>query len=266
MSEPAEIAHTLDLLAFGPHPDDVELFCGGLVASAVTRGHRVAIVDLTRGERGTRGTVSERAREADEAARILGVASRENLALPDAGLAPHAPGDVDDVTSPVLQVVACVRRLRPTTVLVPFWRERHPDHEAASALITRALFLARLEKVACAGSHAPFSPQTVLYYPMRVAAEPSFVVDVSDVYETKQRAIRAHVSQVGAAAAASGTLVGAPGALLALEARDRLHGSEIGVAYGEPYIVRERMALRDPLAHFTTERTGPAFFFSDRSR
>jgi bacillithiol biosynthesis deacetylase BshB1 len=258
-------APSLDLLAFGPHPDDVELFCGGLVSSAVVRGHRVGIVDLTRGERGTRGTVDERALEAAEAARILGVDARENLALPDAGLAPFAPSDLEDERSPVLRVVECIRRLRPVTVLVPFWRERHPDHEAASALITRALFLARLAKVACESVHPPFSPTTVLYYPMRVEAEPSFVVDVSDVYDVKRRAIRAHVSQVGNDAAESGTLVGAPGALTALEARDRRYGAEIGATFGEPYIVRERMAIRDPVAHFAQARAGQAFFFPDLS-
>jgi len=252
----------VDALFFGPHPDDVELFCGGTVARLVARGHTVALVDLTRGERASRGTVDVRARESDEAARILGVAARENLALKDGGLRAHAEGDDEDPASPVLRIADVLRRARPRVVVLPYPRERHADHEAASALVTRALTLARLAKVTTTSGASAHEVRTVLLYPQRVLAEPSFVTDVSDVYERKLAAIRAHASQVSEDAQ-NGTLVGSPGALDALVARDTFYGAQIGVARAEPFVSRARLSVDDPLAFFDEGARGRAFFFPD---
>lgn len=258
----ARIETPQDAVFFGPHPDDVELFCGGTVARLVTQGHTVALVDLTRGERASRGTVEGRAQEAAEAARVLGVSTRENLALRDGGLRATAEGDDDDPASPVLRVADVLRRARPRVVFIPFPRERHADHEAASALVTRALTLARLAKVQTASGAAAHEVRTVLFYPQRVLAEPSFVVDVSDVYEKKLAAIRAHASQVGEDAT-NGTLVGSPGALDALVARDSFYGAQIGARRAEPFVTRARLAVDDPLTFFDEGARGRAFFFPD---
>jgi bacillithiol biosynthesis deacetylase BshB1 len=252
-----------DVVAFGPHPDDVELCCGGLVAKLVALGHRVALVDLTRGEMSTRGTVDERAGEASEAARVLGVAQRANLALPDGGLR----GDDDAHAAAVAHTL---RTLRPELVLAPWAVERHPDHEAAHALVRRAVFLAGLRKWAGSLEQA-HRPRTVLWYPMRHIAEPSFVVDVSAHYETKRAAIQCHRSQVSAppgtapgSAAGAATLVGSALSLSSLEARDAFYGAQIGVAFGEPFIVDEAVAIDDPVAHFRGRP--PALFFPARTR
>jgi bacillithiol biosynthesis deacetylase BshB1 len=242
---------TLDLLAFGPHPDDVELFCGGLLATAGERGHRAGVVDLTRGEMASRGTPETRAAETEAASRALGLVHRENLGLPDAHVR------VDDEAA--ARVVEALRRLRPEMVVAPYWHERHPDHEATSALVTRALFLAGLRKY---GDGEPHTPRQVLYYPMRHLAEPSFVVDVTAVHARKMAAVRCYGSQVEARADAPPTLVGSALSLSSLEARDAFYGARIGVPFGEPYVVRETLGLADPLDHFRRNQFGgkPLYF------
>jgi N-acetylglucosamine malate deacetylase 1 len=261
--------YKIDLLAFGPHPDDVELFCGGLLACAAARGQRTGIIDITRGERSTRGDPDTRAREAAAAAQTLGVSLRECLALPDGWLSPGAGFDLaDDERSraaPVSRVVEVLRRLRPELVLVPWERERHPDHEAASALLTRALFFAGVVRFETEPSHAPFTPRQVLYYPMRYQAAATFVVDVSAVYELKSAAIARYESQVAHRQDAPFTLVGSPLSLSSLEARDRYYGAHIGVSHGEPYITRETMGLKDPLAHFRENPFARPLLFGERA-
>lgn len=254
-----------DAVFVGPHPDDVELFCGGLVASLVDRGHRVAIVDLTRGERASRGTPDERAVEAAAAAQVLGVAHRENCELPDAGLDPsgHLAAQLDPI-------VRALRRLQPEVLVVPWERERHPDHAAASALVVRASFLAGLASWAppSDGEHRdPASPsrhvvEQILYYPMRELTEPTFVVDVTQAYSKKTAAIARHRSQVGPGPGE--TLVASPLSLPSLEARDRFYGAQIGVAYGEPYVARQMLGLCDPIAHFRANRFARPLFFPRR--
>jgi bacillithiol biosynthesis deacetylase BshB1 len=235
----------IDVLAIGPHPDDVELFCGGTVIALAGLGHETAVVDLTRGELGSRGTVEERAGEAAAAAEVLGLAWRENLGLPDGFIDP-AP---DSPHLPV--VVAAIRRHRPELLLVPWSEERHPDHVAASALLTRAVFFAALRKFDASGA-APFSPRQVLYYEMRHRITPSFIVDTSGAWETKSRAIACHASQLARQDAASTTLIGSPLALAAIEARDRYRGSQIGVRYGEAFRCAQVPGIVDPLAHART--------------
>lgn len=262
--EGRERDYGVEVLAFGPHPDDVELFCGGVLARAAALGYRTAIVDLTRGEKSTRGTPEQRAAEAQEAARVLGVAVRENLELPDGGLA----GDLDEPPasggSRVARVVDVLRRLRPELVLVPWERERHPDHAAASAIVTRALFFAGVRRWPDDGDHVPFTPRQVLYYPMRHVAEPSLVVDVSEAYETKTAAIACHQSQVAPREGAPFTLVGSPLSLSSLEARDRFYGAHIGVAHGEPYVTREALGVADPVDHFRRNSFAPPLVFPER--
>lgn len=229
-----------DLLAIGPHPDDVELFAGGVVARAVADGHRVVLLDLTRGERASRGDVETRAAEATEAASALGVAARENLGLPDGGVR-----DDDHSTQ---QLADVIRRLRPRVVLAPWSEARHPDHAAASKLIDRAVFLARLANTP--GTEPPHHVGRVLYYPQRVVPAVNVIVDTSAVWSSKHAAILAHASQVTPDPNAPRTLVGSPAAIRAIEARDRYFGAQIGVEFGEPLIHRGAIPVDDIVSHF----------------
>jgi N-acetylglucosamine malate deacetylase 1 len=233
----------IDVLAFGPHPDDVEIFCGGIVITLAGLGHRVGIVDLTRGELGSQGTVDERKAEAAAAARVMGTAFRENLGLPD-GLLDASPD------SPHLPVaVETIRRHRPELMLLPWKEERHPDHVAASALLTRAAFMAGLRKFDLKGA-APFAPRQILYYEMRHRMPASFIVDTSKAWETKARAIACHPSQITRRDAEAATLISSPMAIEAIEARDRYRGAQIGVTHGEALCAASALGLSDPVAHF----------------
>lgn len=247
----AAAGEAVTLLAFGAHPDDLELSCGGLLALSAQRGHRVLLVDLSRGECATNGTPEGRAKEATAAAAALGAASRENLGLPDGGLRPGEPEQL-------AALVACIRRHRPTLVLGPWADDRHPDHQATGSLVEQAVFLAGLSK------HRPelgagHRVARLLFYGGRHGMPPSFVTDVTAVYALKQAAIACHQSQFGAALGAQAgaatrdpstpTLINAPLGLAAFEVRDRYWGASVGVAFGEPYRVRGEVLLHDPLAH-----------------
>ncbi len=262
----ADASHPLHLLAFAPHPDDVELFCGGLLASLAQRGYRTGIVDLTRGEKSTRGTVETRAAETKAASEALGLSVRENLGLPDGWIHPYAGFDAAEPertrAAAVARVVEVLRRHRPELVLVPWEKERHPDHEATSALVTRALFFAGVAKFQTDPAASPFTPRQVLYYPMRHLVEPSFVVDVTGVYERKRKAVRCYASQVTPQPDAPPTLVGSTLSLSSLEARDALYGARIGTAYGEPYLTRETLGLTDPIDHFRRNPFDRPLFFA----
>ncbi|MFY2563258.1 bacillithiol biosynthesis deacetylase BshB1 [Corallococcus terminator] len=262
------VAYGLEALAFGPHPDDVELFCGGLMAKLASLGHRTGIIDLSRGEKSSRGTLETRAAETEAASRVLGLSVRENLGLPDGWLNPWAGFEASESErireSSVARIVEVLRRLRPELVLVPWEEERHPDHEAASALVTRALFFAGVRKFETEPPGAPFTPRQVLYYPLRHLAEPSFVVDVSAVYASKTAAVRCYASQVEPRPDAPATLVGSPLSLSSLEARDRFYGAQVGVAHGEPYVVRETLGLVDPVEHFRRNSFEKPLFFPHR--
>lgn len=266
----APATYGVDLLAFGPHPDDVELFCGGLLARSAALGYRTAIVDLTRGEKSSRGDPQTRQQEAEEGARVLGVASRENLELPDGGLSGDLPVELGRARepgerSPVARVVEVLRRLRPEIVVAPWHKERHPDHEAASAIVTRALFYAGVRRWPDGDGDDAFSPRQVLYYPMRHVAEPSFIVDVTASYEKKTAAIACYRSQVEPRQGEPSTLVSSPLSLSSLEARDRFYGAHIGVEHGEPYLIREVLGLEDAVAHFRRNSFARPLVFPERS-
>lgn len=254
--EPSRSAEVYDVLAFGAHPDDLELSAGGLLALLAQRGRRVGLIDLTAGEAATNGTPEERAREAQEAAAQLGAQMRRCLGLRDGGLSAHDPAALD-------ALVREIRQWRPQVVLAPWPADRHPDHRATGELVERAYFLAGLVR------HAPelgppHRPRRVLFYIGRYEQQPSFVTDVSAVYEHKQRAIACHRSQFGAAigeaqAGERPTLINQPLGLGAFEARDRYWGATVGVRYGEPYRVRGGVLLADPFAAFA-EAPAPVLF------
>jgi N-acetylglucosamine malate deacetylase 1 len=214
------------VLAFGAHPDDVELFCGGTLARLGELGYTTGVVDRTRGEKASHGSVEERERESEAASAELGLAWRDNLELPDTELA----ATTDQLTT----VVAALRRRRPELVLAPWKHDRHPDHAATSELVTRAVFLAGVQRFAPQTGER-FVPRQLLYYAMRHRMTPSFIVDTSAVAARKARAIACYHSQVTRRAGDDApTLISAPGAIAAIEARDRYYGSMIGTSHGEP--------------------------------
>src|SRR6185436_11340233 len=170
----------VDLLAFGPHPDDVEIGIGGTVAKHVALGHRVGLCDLTAGEMGSNGTVEERRAEAEAARDVLGAAWRVNLRLPDRAIGRDAEH--------VRVVAGVVRRARPRVVAIPYWSDRHPDHVAASQLCTEGVFSAALRKYPAEGE--AWRPEATCYFFINDSgAAPSFVVDVSEYYDVKRRAL-----------------------------------------------------------------------------
>lgn len=249
----------LDVLAVSPHPDDVEIWCGGTLAKLVSLGYRVGVVDLSRGELGTRGTPETRAAECAAATKVLQLAHRENLEFPDGAIGRTSRSDLtrDDQLH---YVVSALRRHRPELVFVPYWHERHPDHESASKLLTEAIFLAGLKKF---GLGECSRPRQVLYYQIRYEFQPSFIVDTSAHEQQKLEAVRCYGSQVQAGTDAP-TLLSSELTLPALEARDRQYGAMIGVSFGEPFLMTNTLALPDPLGHFRTLGSQEPLYFKDR--
>jgi len=226
----------IDIIAFGAHPDDVEIGCGGLLAKEARLGYKTAIIDLTRGEMSTNGTVEERQAESAKAMRILGASWRENLEIPDGGI------EVND--DYVARVVKVLRTYRPKLILAPYWEDRHPDHAAASRLIQEAHFAAGLRKLM--PELPPFRPVEVLYYFLHQDVEPDFVVDVTEVYEQKKAAIMAHESQFGRQNKMLPTILNG-GFPYLLESRNRYYGGKIKTLFAEGFVVKNWLEIRDPL-------------------
>jgi bacillithiol biosynthesis deacetylase BshB1 len=236
----------VDVLAFGPHPDDVEITMGGTLLRLAASGYRTGIVDLTAGEMGTRGTPADRRREAEEAARLLGVTVRRNLDLGDGRLAPS-----DEAKR---AVAAVVRELRPRLVFTNYPENNHPDHTASGPLVAEGAYLAGLAKLDLPGE--PHRPNRVLYYLVPHKTPPSFIVDVSAFHERKMEAIRAHRSQLfDVGKSGPETYISQPAFLSRIEAIDRYHGALIDADFGEAFYVREALAVDDPVKFFDSPFT-----------
>ena len=226
----------VDLLAFGPHPDDLEIGLGGTLAKHAALGQRVGLCDLTRGEMASNGTPEERVKEAADAASVLGAAWRENLGLPD-----RAIGSSPDHAR---RVVETIRAARPRAIAVPYWQDRHPDHLAAFILLRDGVFNAKLKKYEAGGE--PWQAEWVCFYFINDTAPPSFVVDVSDHYETKRRALACYRSQFTRATGAAETRLNSPGFNQLIESRDAQFGALAGVRYAEGVVTTEPV-VRDGL-------------------
>ena len=241
---------SLDILAIGTHPDDLELCCGGTLIKLSKQGHRVGALDLTRGELGTRGTSDIRARETIAANQHLKLSVRENLGIPD--------GDIENSLDNRLKLIRAIRQHRPRLLLIPYWEERHYDHVRASLLASEAAFQSGLSKIDT--GQANFRPFRTLFYAGRITFRPSFVVDVTETFDAKMRAIRSYRSQFhneGKAGASQNratkqpsTMISTPYALEVIETMCRYYGAMIGARYGEPFMLREGLELRDPVAFF----------------
>jgi len=220
----------VDLLVFGPHPDDLEIGLGGTIARHVARGLSVGLCDLTGGEMGSNGNVDERLEESEAARAALGAAWRENLRWPDRRIG-RDPGHLE-------QAVAFIRRHRPRTLAIPYWSDRHPDHVAASEILTEAAFNAGLRRYPAEGD--AWKADWICYYFINDSAPPSFVVDVSAEYGIKRRALDCHASQFQAAMpGATVTRLNTPLFRQLIESRDAQFGALAGVTWAEGFVVRE---------------------------
>jgi bacillithiol biosynthesis deacetylase BshB1 len=227
----------LDLLAIAAHPDDVELSCGGTLLKMAQRGYKTGILDLTAGEMGTRGTPETRAKEAAKAAKLLGVKWRETLGVPDS--------DVQPTRQHKLRLASVIRQLQPKTVILPYWEARHPDHYNASTLGYEGCFLAGLKQLPLDGE--PHRPFKILYSTAFATVRPTFVVDITQQYEQRRRAILAFRSQFRTKKGEKSSKV-----FLAIDRLEeemnqlaRHHGQLIGVKYGEPFFQKELLKVED---------------------
>ena len=225
----------LDILVLAAHPDDAEISCGGTIAKHVSLGHKVGIVDFTRGELGTRGNPETRAEEAKEGAHILGVSVRENLGLRD-GFFQNDPENQ-------MPVIRAIRKFKPDIILANAVYDRHIDHGKGASLGYDASFLAGLAKVETTDGEgkkqAPWRPGAVYHYIQSNLIEPDFIVDISDFQETKMKAIRAFKTQFfDPESTEPETYISSPSFLKMLEARATEFGHAIGVRFGEGFTVR----------------------------
>ena len=230
----------IDLLAIGAHPDDIELTCGGTLVKAARAGYRTAAVDLTGGETGTHGSRDLRATEAERAAAVLGLAVRRNAGLPDAGL--------HNTEATRRTVIEILRELRPRVVLLPYPIGRHPDHRIASELCRDASYLAGLANYAAAG--APHRPEKVVYTQAyrEDPVKPTFVVDISEVFETKLEAIRCYASQFDGKMAAGEIFPAGGDVYDNVRMHCARYGSLIRTAFGEPFFTYETVRIDDVVA------------------
>jgi bacillithiol biosynthesis deacetylase BshB1 len=230
----------LDLLVFGPHPDDHEIGAGGTIARETPAGRSVGLCDLTLGELGSNGTPDERLREAADASAVLGAVWRENLRWPDGG--------IDGTPEQIRSAVELIRKHQPGTIAIPYANDRHPDHVAANRVLTIAAFKSGLRRYDT--GQPPWRADWICQYFINDSATPSFVVDVSKFYDRKRESLACHRSQFAPAAGAPGPAAGpgdqqvatrltAPTFKQLIESRDAQFGALIGVPFAEGFVVRE---------------------------
>ena len=253
----------LDLLALAAHRDDVEQTCGGTLLKMAERGYSTGILDLTRGEMGTRGSAEDRANEAAEAARILKVSWREALDIPD--------GRVENTWENRLKVVRFLRQLRPRVLILPYWEGRHPDHYTASVLGYEAAFLSGLAKLAVsgqpsaisnhplplsgqqsaageAGALAPHRPFKIIYASLYRDVRPTFVVDITDQFESRLASLMAYKTQFSDQQAGAGIFPAQAEIRARVESMARFYGMLGGVTYAEPFVQKEVGLVDDVMA------------------
>ena len=236
----------LDSVAFGAHPDDVELFCAGTLIKLASQDHKIGVISLTQGELGTRGSPEIRSQEFQEAATVLKVSTHKMLDIPDGNVAVNWENK--------LKIIREIRTYQPAVVFAPYWKDRHPDHENTSNLVREAAFLSGLKKIETdQQAHRPYK---VIYYPCWFDFKPSFVVNITGCHDQKVKAIQAYRSQFDhpdkSEFGNEETLISRPEFLERITTRDRFHGSSIGTTFGEPFLVREPLQLDDPIGSFDT--------------
>ena len=252
------LAKSLDILAIAAHRDDVEQTCGGTLLKAAQRGQRTGVLDLTQGEMGTRGSAEDRAREAADAAKILGVSWRRALDIPD--------GRVENTWENRLKVGSVIRETRPSVVILPYWKGRHPDHYTASVLGYEACFLAGLGKLALSSQSSVFSqaepgrdagateplpphrPFKIIYATLYYDVRPTFVVDIGDQFEQKLASILAYKTQFSDQEAGKDLFPAHAEIRSRIDAMARFYGMLGGVTHAEPFLQKEVGLVDDLLA------------------
>jgi len=233
----------LDILAIGVHPDDIELGCSGTIINEIKLGKKVGIVDLTQGELGTRGTVETRYSEAAKAAAILGVSIRENLKFRD--------GFFKNDEAHQLALISAIRKYQPDVILGNVLNDRHPDHGRAGHLIADAAYLSGLAKVETRDSQnaiqEKWRPKMILHYLQDWYHEPDLLIDISDVFEQRMKAVEAYSTQFFSGEANPGgpvTYISTPDFLDSVIARARMLGKRLGVKYAEGFISQKKIGIR----------------------
>ena len=226
----------LDVLSITAHPDDTELTCSGTVIKMVEAGYKVGLLDLTGGESGTRGNASLREQESRRASKVMGIAYRDNLGLPDAA--------IEDRREYKLKIAQKIRDLRPRTVILPYWEGRHPDHYTTGRIGYEACFLAGLTRLPLAGK--PHRPHKIVYASFYVpSVRPTFVVDITAQFEKKLKAILCYASQFSPQKDAQNLFPSRADLRERVGSLGRHFGLMIGARYGEPFVTRKVAAVDD---------------------
>ena len=228
--------HNLDVLAIAAHPDDIEITCGGLMIKMAKIGRKTGALDLTRGEMGTFGSQSDRDAEARNAGEIMGLSYRNNLSIPDAAVEYNQENK--------LKIAQVIRDTKPELVVLPHWEQRHPDHLACSKLGYDACFLAGLSKLDLKGE--PFRPRKLIYISYSRTADYSFLVDISDSFEEKCRAVAAYKSQFDNPEKAKRIFQPGLNVFDYMETKAKFLGQLAGVRYAESYFIKESILIDDP--------------------
>ena len=241
------MAESLDVLAIAAHRDDAEQTCGGTLLKMAQLGHRTGILDLTQGEMGTRGTADDRAREAEQAAKILRVSWRQALDIPD--------GRVENTWENRLKVARVIRQTRPRVVILPYWQGRHPDHYTCSTLGYEACFLAGLTKLdvehrpekrnAQCETSSPHRPFKLIYATLYFDVRPTFIMDITEQFEARMQSIFAYKSQYSDQEAGKGDFPARDEIRARVESMARFYGMMAGVKYGEPFLQKEVGLVED---------------------
>lgn len=227
----------LDVLIFGAHPDDAELAMGGTIAKLTKAGLKIGIIDLTRGELGTRGTAETRQQEAFNAAITLKVAVRENLEMPD--------GDIKNLEENLMKVIIAIRKFKPKIIFAPYFNDRHPDHIDASHLIKRAMFSTGLSKIKSCDkevSQNHYRPEKLFYYMQTYTFDPTFIVDVSETFDLKMKAVECYGTQFhNPKSKEPETFISRPEFINYIKSRAEFYGFSISKKFGEPFFCEEKI-------------------------
>ncbi len=232
----------IDCLAFGAHPDDVELFCSGLLLKLQKQGFTTGIVDLTKGELSTNGTLEIRKTETKNASKILNISIRENLGFED--------GNIENTKQNRIELIKVIRKFKPDLVLQPYWEDRHPDHVSTSKIVSDVCFYSGLSEIET--EQEPFRPKTNLYYMMHTRFTPSFIVDISDEMETKIKTIKCYESQFSQSKEKKkNTYINQPEFFDSIINRAKFYGYEIKREFGEPYFYRGVLKINNIMDFFS---------------
>jgi bacillithiol biosynthesis deacetylase BshB1 len=225
----------LDALFFAAHPDDAELCCGGTIAWLVKSGKKTGIVDLTKGELGTRGSKQTREKEASKAGKVLGLSVRENLGIPDGNIVNNAKNR--------LKVISVIRKYKPEIIFFPHFHDRHPDHRNTHILVKESAFYSGLSKIKTRGLHQ-HRPKRNFYYMQTYTFEPNLIVDITDTFKIKMNAIACYSSQFyNPGIKGPETFISSKKYIDYISARSEFYGFQIGTKYGEAFYTEEKIKI-----------------------